>query len=142
MAVKTKPVPRIAERPIVGSLGAFQRDRLALLQHIVATCGDVGLMHFGPFPALVLSRPDLVQEVLVDHGADFDKGHDLPAGVAPVSGPGAVHQRGRVSPQAAQDDGPAFQPRNIAVYAETIPTIRRTRRPAGPRGRTSTCPTR
>jgi cytochrome P450 len=120
MALQTKPIPRIPERPLVGSLGAFQRDRLALLQDIGARCGDVGMMHFGPFPAVVMNRPDLVQAVLVDHGADFDKGLVFRAALRPFLGEGLFTSEGEFHRKQRKTMAPAFQPRNIAGYGDTI----------------------
>ena len=120
IAHETKPtqiIPFIREWPLVGSLPAFvQKNPLAFLLH-VAHRGDVCGFHIGPFPLILFNKAEHVQSLLVEHADDMSKGrliHRAFGGNGLFVSEGEFHRRQR------KVMAPAFQPRQISTYADTI----------------------
>ncbi len=111
-------IPYIQEPPFVGSLFAFNQDRLALLLRL-AQAGDVCGMHFGPFSAILFNRPEDVQTVLVERTSDFDKGR-ITSVLRPVLGNGILLSEGDTHRRRRKLIAPVFQPRQITGYGETM----------------------
>jgi cytochrome P450 len=67
-----KPTP--TGSPIVGSIRQFQKDRLGFLLRLRQEYGDIA--HFRLFNSdiYLLSRPDMIKQVLVDHHKKYYKG--------------------------------------------------------------------
>ena len=57
--------------PLIGDLPAFRADRLGFLTALARRDGDVAVFRIGPFRVWLLSHPDLVHDVLVNHAARF-----------------------------------------------------------------------
>jgi cytochrome P450 len=111
-----RPILRMRELPLVGSLPGFMRERLDLLLRM-AQEGDACRFHIGPVPVLFLNRPEHVEAVLVDRAGDFSKGrlmHRAASGNGLFISEGELHRRQR------RLMAPAFVPRRIAEYAQTI----------------------
>jgi cytochrome P450 len=119
-AIAAKPIPHVAEPPLIGSMNAFQKDRLSLFRRVSATYGDIARMNFGPFPVIFINAPDLVQQVLVEHAQDFDKGLVLHRAFTPIIGNGLVNNEGDSWRVQRKLMAPPFQHRNIARYGETM----------------------
>ncbi len=119
-AMTAKPIPHIAEPPLIGSMPAFQKDRLSLFRHVSATYGDIARMNFGPFRVIFINAPDLVQQVLVEHSDDFDKGVVLHRAFTPVIGNGLINNEGASWRTQRKLMAPPFQHRNVARYGETM----------------------
>jgi cytochrome P450 len=68
--LKTNP----AGSPIIGSIREFQKDRLGFLLRLRQEHGDIA--HFRLFNSdiYLLSRPDMIKQVLVDHHRRYYKG--------------------------------------------------------------------
>jgi cytochrome P450 len=64
----------MATIPAAWAAAEFERDRLALLLRCAET-GDAVATRFGRYDVIVVSRPELVNEVLVARRADFSKSH-------------------------------------------------------------------
>ena len=116
----TKPIPHIAEPPFVGSIFEHTRDRLSLYLRVARKCGDVGQFHFGPFPVTLFNAPEHVQEVLVEHAEDFDKGEFVHQAFKPVAGNGLFTSEGETHRRQRKLMAPPFQPRNIVNYAASM----------------------
>src|SRR4051794_31967628 len=58
---------------LLGHLPAFQADRLGFLTDCARRFGDVVPIWLGPRRAIILSHPDLVEEVLVTRNRHFKK---------------------------------------------------------------------
>src|SRR5689334_5493688 len=69
-----RALPAVQELPLLGSLHAYNRDRLGFLLALARSCGDAARFHFGPFPAVFFNTPELVHSVLVAHAHDFETG--------------------------------------------------------------------
>jgi hypothetical protein len=59
--------------PLLGHFPAYARDPLGFVTRVSAEYGGVVLMRLGPFPALLLTDPDAIDEVLVAKHRDFRK---------------------------------------------------------------------
>ncbi|HEY0754495.1 MAG TPA: cytochrome P450 [Ktedonobacteraceae bacterium] len=105
--------------PLLGNLPDFIRDRLGLFQRMARTA-DVCGIHFGPFPGILFNKPEHVQSILVEHAYAFDKGSALHNTVRPAIGDGIVSSEGAFHRRQRKLMAPAFQPRQIASYAEII----------------------
>jgi len=104
----TRANGRFSKRPS-SSLGEFQIDRLAFFRHCAETA-DIVPFRFGTDDVLVLSHPDLVNDVLVAHRADFSKAyltslmHPLLAGSLLLADSDSwLHQRRLVLPAFHRD---------------------------------------
>jgi cytochrome P450 len=58
---------------LTGEMGAFRRDPLGMLERCKRDLGDVARIRFGISNVIILSHPDLVEEVLVTHNQAFRK---------------------------------------------------------------------
>src|SRR5579859_6158011 len=105
--------------PLLGNLPDFTRDRLGLFQRMARTA-DVCGIHFGPFPGILFNKPEHVHSILVQHAYAFDKGSAVHNIVRPSIGNGIVCSEGDFHRRQRKLMAPAFQPRQIANYAEII----------------------
>jgi cytochrome P450 len=115
-----KSIPAIKRLPFVGNLPEFQRDRLGLFLRVARECGDIGILHFGPFPGIVANTPELVHSVLVEHAYDFDKGEPQHNAFRPTLGNGLFISEGEYHRQQRRLIAPSFQPRSIIAYAAAM----------------------
>jgi cytochrome P450 len=117
---QSKPIPFVKGPPLLGNLSAYNSERLDLLLRITQECGDVGGMHFGPFPVLIFNTSDYVHAIFVEHAYDFDKGITLHSTFRPVFGNGLFMSEGDVHRKHRKLIAPSFQPRHLAGYADAI----------------------
>lgn len=120
--VAVKPIPNVEEMPVLGSMQAYNRDRLGFLMGLTRTYGDVARFHFGPFPILLFNTPSLVHSVLVEHARDFDTGAVRRNAFGPVVGQGLFTSEGDLHRRQRKAMAPVFQPRHIKMYADTMVT--------------------
>jgi cytochrome P450 len=111
------PGPRPA--PLLGHLRPFVADRLGFLTALARDHGDVATFRIGPYRNWVLSHPDHVRQVLVEHAAKVRKGPILQRarivlGEGLLTAEGERHRRDRRLLQQA------FHPRRVAGYATTM----------------------
>src|SRR5436190_21044193 len=116
-AEATKTIPTIPELPLVGSLMAYNRDPLDFNLRMLNDYGDIVKFHFGPFPTIMLTSPELVHRVLVEHAYDFDKG---PSMHRAFIGNGLFISEGEFHRQQRKLLAPSFQPRHITSYADAM----------------------
>jgi len=116
----TKPIPCIQGPPVVGSLFEHKRDRLTLYLRVTQECGDVGSFHFGPFPLVIFNTSEYVHSIFVEHAYDFDKGEATHNAFRPVIGNGIFASEGAFHRRQRKLIAPAFQPRQITGYADTM----------------------
>ena len=115
-----KTFPYVSGIPLLGNLSDITRDRLGFLQRM-ARVGDVCGLRFGPFPGMFFNKPEHVQSILVEHACDFDKGIALRRRhLPPMILNGIVCSEGEQHRCQRKLMAPAFQPRHIASYADTI----------------------
>jgi cytochrome P450 len=117
MKSATKPIPFVREFPIIGSIPQFFGDRLAFQLRVVQELGDVCGFHLGPVPVIVFNKPEYVHFILVEHASDFDKGRVMHRA---FTGNGLFISEGEFHRKQRRLMAPAFQPRQIASYADTM----------------------
>jgi cytochrome P450 len=116
----SRPIPFVKGLPLLGSLPAYNSERLDLFLRITQECGDVGGMHFGPFPLLVFNTSDYVHAIFVEHAYDFDKGVVIHSTFRPIMGNGLFISEGDLHRKQRKLIAPSFQPRHLASYADAI----------------------
>lgn len=116
----TKPIPHIAEPPLVGSLPEHTRDRLNLYLRVAQQCGNVGSFHFGPFRVVFFNTPEYVHSIFVEHAYDFDKGAAIHNTFRPIIGNGIFVSEGDFHRRQRKLMAPSFQPRHITSYADSM----------------------
>jgi cytochrome P450 len=118
--VAVSPVGTIRELPVIGSLWAFQKNRLRMFK-LMAQAGDgVSTAHFGPFAFYLFNSSELVHALLVTQVDDFDKGLVFHNALRPVIGQGLLNSEGLFWRGQRKQIAPAFQPRSITSYADTM----------------------
>ncbi len=123
MSASVSYPPGPAGRPIVGSLRAFQRDRLGFLLSVADQYGDLAHMRFGPRHVYLVNRPDDVRAVLVEQADAFTKTPLFKKSTRRVIGDGLLtsedplHRRQRRMMQGA------FHHQRISGYADTMVSL-------------------
>ncbi len=115
-----KPIPRIRERPLVGSLSEYSSDRLGLFQRIARECPDLGAFHLGPMRLLLVTSSRMYHSLLVTHAEALHRGK-LVHSLEPLMG---VHSlvitHGEPHRQQRKLMAPVFQPRRVAELAPVM----------------------
>ncbi|HEY7418971.1 MAG TPA: cytochrome P450 [Ktedonobacteraceae bacterium] len=114
-----KELQSVSEYPLLGSMPAYNTERLKLLLRL-AQAGDVTELHFGPFPAVLFNKPEHVQSILIEHAYDFDKGMAIHNTFRPVAGDGVFTSEGDFHRHQRKLLSPPFQPRHIRSYADIM----------------------
>jgi cytochrome P450 len=102
--------------PITGHLAQFREDRLGFFTHCARTYGDAVRLRFGYRRIILLSRPDLIEQVLVTHAKHFIKHFGLRM-YQPILGNGLVTSERDLWRRQRKLSAPAFQPARLAGYA-------------------------
>jgi len=102
--------------PITGHLAQFRSDRLGFFSHCAKTYGDVVPLRLVHRRMLLLSRPDLIEQVLVTQAKHFIKHFGLRI-YKPILGDGLVTSEGDLWRRQRKLSAPAFQPARLAGYA-------------------------
>lgn len=107
-------------RLLTGSLAAFQRDPLALMQDAVRAHGDVVRFRFAHITAHLLNHPEAVEHVLSRNAANYDK-HTRSAGlIADTCGDSLMSGNAAAWARHRKLLLPVFQPGAVAGYAPLI----------------------
>lgn len=112
------PGPR--GRPIGGSLAAFQRDPLALMESAVRDHGDVVRFRFAHITAHLLNAPDPVDHVLSRNAANYDKNTRSAALIAATCGDSLMSGKTDTWARHRQLLQPVFQPRAVEGFGPLI----------------------
>ena len=116
-----RAVPRVAGHPILGNLSEFRRDRVGFLLRVAHEHGDIARVRFGfLMRGVVISAPELARETLVECEDAFVKGVGLSLFARPLLGDGLLTSEHDVHRRQRRMMAPAFMPRRIAEYADTI----------------------
>jgi cytochrome P450 len=117
-ASAAQSVPSVAGLPLVGNLLQFRRDRLAL-QDEAGRIGPIARVQMAHVPVYVISDADLAHRVLV---TDADAFRKSPATrfLEPVMGDGLLLADGEHHKRHRKLLAPAFAPRRLAAYGETM----------------------
>ena len=116
-----EPVPRLPGHPIVGHLSSFRNDRIGILLRLAKSHPEIVELPMGIVRRLVvISSPSLANEVLVTKQSSFVKAPGLAIFLKPVLGEGLLTSERAVHERQRRLLAPAFAPKRIAAYAETM----------------------
>lgn len=99
---------------------AFRSDPLGFSQDLARTYGDVVSCRFGPFHAYFLFHPEHIRDFLVIKHKSFHKMPWQRRVLAQWGGNGLLLSEGDFWLRQRRLVQPAFQPRRLATYAETM----------------------
>jgi cytochrome P450 len=106
-------------KPLVGNLVEFRRDKLAFFTRLAHEYGDVAGFRIGPRPVVLLSDPEMIEQVLATQQKNFVK-HFVLNLLRPVLGEGLVTSEGDLWLHQRRMIQPAFQRSHIEGYAGTM----------------------
>src|SRR4051794_2227913 len=107
-------------RSITGNLAEFRADRLAFFTRCAREFGDIVPLRLARYHCILLSRPDLVEQLLVQAPtAPFIKHFGLRL-YKPVLGHGLVTSEGDFWRRQRKLAAPAFQGSRLAAYAQAM----------------------
>src|SRR5262249_39351690 len=101
---------------LTGNLPDWANDRLALLTRCAREFGDMAYLRLGSRPTVVLSPPDLIEEVFATQARHFIKHYALRANPI-VFGQGLLSSDGAFWLRQRRLMNPAFTRQRIAAYA-------------------------
>ena len=104
--------------PVAGHALALQRDPLGFLSSLTPL-GGVVKIYLGPLPVHVLTRPELVHQMLVTGVASFEKGR-LNDKARPFLGNGIMNSGGELHRQQRRLMQPAFHRDMISKYVAVM----------------------
>jgi cytochrome P450 len=105
--------------PITGHLAQFRDDRLGFFTHCARTYGDAVPLRLAYRRIILLSRPDLIEQVLVTQAKHFIKHFGLRM-YQPILGNGLVTSERDLWRRQRKLSAPAFQPARLAGYARDM----------------------
>jgi cytochrome P450 len=115
----TSKLPLAAGPFLLGNLREFRHDRLSLQRRLLAEHGGAAWFRIGPVRVLMLSDPELIHGVLVSEPSAFVKSRGFRV-LRPLVGDGLVTAEGDAHARHRRLLQPAFQPKRIAGYAQTM----------------------
>jgi cytochrome P450 len=119
MSADVSPVaPRVPGRLLTGVMPEFNRDSLAFVLKVAREYGDVARARFLYIDAYFLSRPDLIEQVLVTENRNFIKPRSLRTPFfAGIVGQGLLTSEGDFWRRQRRLAQPAFHRDRIGAYA-------------------------
>lgn len=111
-------VPTLPGLPFLGNVLRFRKDRLALHDD-AALVGPIVRMQLLHVPVYIVTDADAMHEVLVEHATKFKKTAGIQF-LEPLLGRGLLNAEGEVHKRHRKLLAPAFAPRRLAAYAETM----------------------
>ena len=118
-ALPTRP-PGPPGHLLVGNLPEFGRDILGYLTGCARTYGDVVSLRLGAWPTLLVSRADLIEEVLAVRYASFRKHSFFFRHVTAIFGNGLLTSEGDFWLRQRRLAAPAFHRERVAAYGEVM----------------------
>jgi cytochrome P450 len=111
--------PRLKGEFLLGNLRDFRRDRLALFTRCARDHGDVVAVRLGHIPAVVLSHPDAIEQVLVTQSRNFIK-HFLLRMNRLLLGNGLLTSEGDFWLRQRRLIQPAFVRQSVLQYSDVM----------------------
>src|SRR5512144_215498 len=103
----------------LGQLLPVRRDVLGFLTGLARQYGDVAWFTVGPIRAVLLSHPDLIQDVLITNHRNFVKGRPLRL-AKELLGEGLLTSEGETHARQARIVGPVLHPQRLPGYAPVV----------------------
>ncbi|MFC7198761.1 cytochrome P450 [Halospeciosus flavus] len=113
-------IPGPSGKPLVGNTVEFGSDPLSFLTRLAREYGPVARYEAGGFEFVQVSDPDLVEQVLVQRNERYEKGDRFQASLRPTLGSGLLTSEGEYWRNQRHTLEPAFYPRMLSSYAETM----------------------
>jgi cytochrome P450 len=104
--------------PLLGNLLQFRRDRLGL-QDEAARVGPIARLQLAHIPIYIITDADVAHQVLVAEADKFQKSAGLHF-LEPLLGEGLLTAEGETHKRHRKLLAPAFAPRRLAAYGETM----------------------
>ncbi len=111
-------VPTLPGLPLLGNVLRFRRDRLALHDD-AALVGPIVRLQLLHVPVYVVTDADAMHEILVENATKFKKTAGIQF-LEPLLGAGLLNAEGEVHKRHRKLLAPAFAPKRLAAYAETM----------------------
>jgi cytochrome P450 len=99
---------------------AFFSDRVQMLESMGARIPRIGRADFGRISVVLVNRPELVQEVLMDRVEDYQKGPALRTFARPLLGNGILVSEGEQHREHRKLVAPAFAHQRVSKYAAVM----------------------
>jgi cytochrome P450 len=106
--------------PVLGNLLSFRRDLLGFLVRVSREHTDISEIRLGSRRILFLNTPAYAQTMLVDQADAVEKRAGRDRARALLLGNGLINSEGAFHLRERKLCTPAFQPRHIAAFAETM----------------------
>jgi cytochrome P450 len=116
-SLRTPPGPRGGF--FLGSFREVMSDQLSVLPRYAREHGDVVGMRFGPFRAVMLSHPNLIEDVLATRAKLFHKGYNEQM-IRPAAGNGIFLSEDDFWKRQRRMVAPPMHKARIAGYAQTM----------------------
>jgi cytochrome P450 len=112
-AARTPPGPK--GHWLLGNLGDLRRDRIGFYERLARDYGDVAAFRAGPYRIVLVSRADLIEQVLVTENRKFHK-NDLLQLLRPALGNGLLLSEGDFWLRQRRLAQPAFHAERVRGY--------------------------
>jgi cytochrome P450 len=110
--------------PLIGALPHILRDGPGFLTRVARSHpGEIVGVRLGPITAYLVTHPDHVQHVLLDHWRDFGKGGGMWRAIRPLLGNGLVTSEGDFWLRQRRLMQPLFSPDYLASLADVMTSV-------------------
>lgn len=113
-------VPGPRQFPYLGSFKIWGDDPIEYVENIYKTYGDIARTTVGGFPIYWVNKPDYIHQILVKDAKKVSKAPVFKLASKPLIGQGILTSEGVFHHQQRQMVQPAFHPRRISAYADTM----------------------
>jgi cytochrome P450 len=112
-------LPTLKGLPLVGSILEYRRDFLGLLRH-VADQGDLATFKIMGEQLVLVNSPELLYQLLVEHGHKLNKSDDSLDASRPLAGHGLFNIEEKYHKQDRKLLAAEFTPKAVAQYGDLI----------------------
>jgi len=113
------PGPR--RLPYLGNLLSLRQDPLGFFQHLHQTYGGMATLYLGKNPAVLLTKPEYVRYVLVEHARNFSNQALVQSqGEGSFASEGLLTIDGEKHRQQRRAVNPAFHKKSVESYVAII----------------------
>lgn len=118
MAEPFKSIPLLPGATLTGHASEFNKDNLTLFRRVAQTERDLNRLTLFGLPAVVVSGPSALHEVLVEKWRSFGKHVGIRILLYPLAGKGLFTSDGDLWRRQRKLMAPLFQPAYLEKYAE------------------------